>query len=79
MVFSPLGCISTTSYDAAGRVSAEINGLGETTSYGYLCPCQLAGFDFVRFVSFERFRRLIQRRGSQGTGWRSLSHRSMAA
>ncbi len=34
MVVSPMGCISTTSYDTAGG-RAEINGPGETTSYGY--------------------------------------------
>ena len=40
-----------------------------TFNYTYLCPCQLAGGDFSRFC--ERF--------SQGTGWCSLSQRSMAA
>jgi len=36
----------------------------------YLCPCQLAGADFLRSVG---------RRGSQGTGRFNFAHSSMAA
>ena len=36
----------------------------------YLCPCQLAGRDFVP---------LVRRDGSHGTGRFSFAHRSMAA
>ena len=57
-------------YDPAGNMISQVgisNGL--SWYYTYLCPCQLAGGDFSRFC--ERF--------SQGTGWCSLSQRSMAA
>jgi hypothetical protein len=40
------------------------------TTYDYLCPCQLAGADFVRPVS---------RLGTQGTGRCNFAHSSMAA
>ena len=63
-------------YTPAGQINTEkrFSDTGGTTLVGqtqftYLCPCQLAGGDFSRFC--ERF--------SQGTGWCSLSQRSMAA
>ena len=68
---------ATYTYDANGnrtmagyQTGANNELLSDGTwNYAYLCPCQLAGGDFSRFC--ERF--------SQGTGWCSLSQRSMAA
>ncbi len=66
---NPAGNAQQFQRNAAGDVTVSIDGLGRPTYYSYLCPCQLAGGDFSRFC--ERF--------SQGTGWCSLSQRSMAA
>ena len=63
---APLGPV----YDKAGNVLSDTDLLGNVTNYGYLCPCQLAGADFLRPVC---------RRGSQGTGRFNFAHSSMAA
>ena len=55
--------------DGDNRTVVAKDPLGDTSKPSYLCPCQLAGGDFSRLCE----------RSSQGTGWCSLSQRSMAA
>ena len=64
------GLTTTYAYDLVGNLLSQTDPLGHTTSYTYLCPCQLAGADFLRSVD---------RRGSQGTGRFNFAHSSMAA
>jgi hypothetical protein len=59
--------------DRFGRVADQLwQQYGETTETldEYLCPCQLAGLDFLGSLG---------RRLSRGTGWCSFSHRATAA
>jgi len=81
LTYNAAGLVSTIT-DSAGRtttchydptnqyLTSAVDFDGQTTSYAYLCPGQVAGADFVRPVC---------RRGSQGTGQFNFAHRSMAA
>ncbi len=66
----PARTTSTSAFDADGDLLSQTDAMGNVTAYTYLCPCQLAGADFLRPVC---------RRGSQGTGRFNFAHSSMAA
>ena len=61
---------TTFTYDAIGNQLSLTDPDGNTTSWTYLCPGQVAGGGFVRPVC---------RWASQGTGQFNFAHRSMAA
>ncbi len=65
-----LGNVTHYYYDSNLNLTSVVDPGGGVFTYTYLCPCQLAGADFLRPVC---------RRGSQGTGRFNFAHSSMAA